>query len=536
MSLSGLHLFRAHPCARHFRLVPFVAQADKQNVRPRALCVNFVDCGKFLDNKMDPSPSELAAITDLASAVQWIGMRDDTFEAVCDAMGGLDMLREIVLIPAKAWDEAVLTVRIKVPGAGDTPPSDRAPRPRELGQIGSLRRIARIRLGLPPDEAGGVGSASGSAGSGGGQLDVFGGTQPLPIASANALAVPQSIGRKVKMATVFDQGDDSELAPWTPARAREVLASFVAANGGEEPDPDEEPSADQLAALDLRLRAGGSPCPDFGVWRPHGRRLARQLKLQAMRITPEGTYVPYEIAGPPDFAEWLRSFRVLGVALRALGQVDPARLGLYENHIRKLSSNFGSACWWLVAQAEQRMRSEQFDRLRRRAETAHKEATLAGGTHPFDPARPWDHVFRAAVSDDKFWTDEVTTAAVLFISRCKSQAQLADPGHGASTGAGSSDDYQGRRPRGYRGHRGTRGAHHDDSPYGPPPGKGKDKGSKGKGKGKDKGKVQFGNGTEICRNWNRAPDGCAKKCPNNRRHVCDKCGGDHRAIACPTAL
>ena len=46
-----------------------------------------------------------------------------------------------------------------------------------------------------------------------------------------------------------------------------------------------------------------------------------------------------------------------------------------------------------------------------------------------------------------------------------------------------------------------------------------------------KGPVQFGNGTEICRNWNRA----TQKCPNNRRHVCDKCGGDHRAIVCPTS-
>ena len=127
------------------------------------------------------------------------------------------------------------------------------------------------------------------------------------------------------------------------------MANFVAANGGEEPDPDEEPSADQLAALDQRLKAGGSPCPDFGVWRPHGQRLARQLKLQAMRLTPAGDYIPHEVSGPPSFADWLHSFRVLYVALRALEQVDPARLARYENAIRKFHTDYGTSCWWLVA-------------------------------------------------------------------------------------------------------------------------------------------------------------------------------------------
>ena len=105
---------------------------------------------------MDPTPAELAAISTIPHAVAWIGMQQPVLDALLEAMGGLDLLREIVLIPTAAWDEAVAAVRILVPGVGDAPPADRAPRARELGQIASLRRVARLRLGLPPEEAGGA--------------------------------------------------------------------------------------------------------------------------------------------------------------------------------------------------------------------------------------------------------------------------------------------------------------------------------------------------------------------------------------------
>ena len=52
------------------------------------------------------------------------------------------------------------------------------------------------------------------------------------------------------MSAIFDQVDDTEITPWTPARMRSVMAAFKASNDDEEPEPDEEVSVDQLAALE----------------------------------------------------------------------------------------------------------------------------------------------------------------------------------------------------------------------------------------------------------------------------------------------
>jgi len=36
--------------------------------------------------------------------------------------------------------------------------------------------------------------------------------------------------------------------------------------------------------------------------------------------------------------------------------------------------------------------------------------------------------------------------------------------------------------------------------------------------------------TQRCFAWNRAPDGCAEPCPNNRLHECEACGSkEHRS-------
>ena len=143
-------------------------------------------------------------------------------------------------------------------------------------------------------------------------------------------------------------------------------------------------------------------------------------------------------------------------------------------------------------------------------------------------------MFRAAAADDKFWADEVSTKAVLFAARFRSQAQLVDPGHGALTSASSSSlasatpwqrpTRQPQRPGPYNG----KGKGKD--------GKGKGKGGKSKDKGSDKG--QLGNrtrdsrGIEVCFKWNRDPEGCTKPCAAWRAHVCEWCLGGHRGVAC----
>ena len=198
---------------------------------------------------------------------------------------------------------------------------------------------------------------------------------------------PPGAKKKIKMSAVFDQGDDTEITTWSATRMRAVMAAFKAGNDGEEPEQDEEVTADQLAALEHRLLQGGCPSPDFGVWRPFGQRLARQLKLTVHHITPGGDYVPYEVAGPPSFTEWLAAFSVFSVAMRALGAATQTRLLLYQKKIQKLNDAYGHVCWWLIAQADQRMRAEHMERIRRRAEEERAAAQAAGGVHLLDPEK-----------------------------------------------------------------------------------------------------------------------------------------------------
>ncbi len=78
-------------------------------------------------------------------------------------------------------------------------------------------------------------------------------------------------------------------------------------NDGEDPTEDEEATGDQLSALAFRLRAGATPFVDFGVWRPHGDVIGRQLKFAAFVIGLGGEVRRKEVNGPASFGEWKRA-------------------------------------------------------------------------------------------------------------------------------------------------------------------------------------------------------------------------------------
>ena len=59
------------------------------------------------------------------------------------------------------------------------------------------------------------------------------------------------------------------------------------------------------------------------------------------------------------------------------------------------------------------MRRDHFGRLYRQGSSARDEAIAAGGKHPFDPDRPWEWVFRAAIRDKEYWSDEFIEHALL---------------------------------------------------------------------------------------------------------------------------
>ena len=225
------------------------------------------------------------------------------------------------------------------------------------------------------------------------------------------------------------------------------------------------------------------------------------------------------------------------MAMRALGAASPSRLMQYESRIAKLNVDFGPQCWWLLAQADQRMRGEHWERLRRRAEAEAAGVVAMGGNHPFDAARPWDYVLNLAAADHIYWQEEVVQKALLYATHLQTKAQITDPGHGvaalrtvdAGGGRGQRSGGGGGAKRPGESASGKRQRQRGDAKAassGAAKGGG---GGKGQSKGKASRRGTTESGQQICFAWAR-DGGCTEPCPAKRAHVCEICLGSHRTI------
>ena len=192
---------------------------------------------------------------------------------------------------------------------------------------------------------------------------------------------------------------------------------------------------------------------------------------------------------------------------------------------------YGDRAWFLIYQADVRMRSEEFERIRRRLKAAHDPSAPAAA-QIYDPEHPWSSVFSRAVhrADQEsaaFWQAEVREKAYLFLSRVQPAQDLTrdntvqdlatPPGDKPRRRGASRTPPKTPRQRGpaRRSERGGRGG-------GTPTGKG---GRQPAGVGKD-----GGNRRDYCRNWNNGH--CQEPCPAGRVHKCEVCDGSHRSIDC----
>ena len=110
------------------------------------------------------------------------------------------------------------------------------------------------------------------------------------------------------MANVLDQADDCEFRGIDVGEVRNLASTFKLLNSGVAASPEEEASADQLAAIRYKVEHDVVPYADFAVLRPHGNRLAKAMRFTAKVWTPElNAYTNKEVPGPSSFEEWRRS-------------------------------------------------------------------------------------------------------------------------------------------------------------------------------------------------------------------------------------
>ena len=350
-----------------------------------------------------PTGDELRGITDLAAAQRWSGAQDPCWSAWQRAVGTVPNLRIMANMAPSAFKASLNHVRIAVTGGGE---------PRELNVVEAIQlaltwRVARHVYGMDDVDP----------------LSDLGGT----ASPTNAAAPPQTSQKRVKTNSVLDQLDESEVPVLTQAQIDEAYRCHVEITGAE-PPADAEPTSEQIAALRARVvERGEAPYADFSVLTPFGRRVQKQMKARSWMLQQDGSFRALDIPGPPSFETWSACWKVYRAALFMLRYaattpggspqrvVSAACLEEYYERVVKLNAEFPET-WHLLMQAEDRCRSEMFERYRRQLVKAAVDGKLPMGLD-FNPATPWIGVFTHAARDATYWDEHVVRPAQNFIAR-----------------------------------------------------------------------------------------------------------------------
>lgn len=227
----------------------------------------------------------------------------------------------------------------------------------------------------------------------------------VTTSSGSGLGAPNSVKEKVlKMSSLIDQADDSELLPPSNSELNKWHQNYVAIMGSQ-PDEAEEPSPNQLAALFKRVFINDHPpyC-DFGVWLPFERKMSKTHRFRVYTPLGDGSFLQKDLPGPASFQAWMASWRVFKTACLMLNVATLSSLESYSRHIEKLVIQWPSA-WGLVAAADDQARAEKMARLRR---TILLDQSL-GRQIPreWDPGAPWSCIFVELMKDVTFWNEKV---------------------------------------------------------------------------------------------------------------------------------
>ena len=360
---------------------------------------------------LDPTTEELNSITTLQLALQWPGITDALRDGLFAVLGTPTVIRDIAFVGVADWQSALDSVQLTV-GAGDAAVV-RALNGIERGKLVSLRRVARLRVGLTPGDPDPVAAPPPTQTISQHSIGSHGSTQQDQAGGA---------GRNLKLSHLVDTTLDSTLVSLPSSTVRKLFEKYEIREGAK-PSRAIEPTVDQLSAIQQLVDSDVAPYVDFSLFGPYGRRMLEHLTYFAFVSNPDGSWIRRELAGPNAYSIWYTSWRVLRTAFILLDLADPAHLDNYSDHIRALDTRYGRECWFIVYTGDKRMRSEQFERIRRDIESEHSRDPIG---RPVDTKRPWNEVLRRAVLDREFWEDTVKEPAMLFLNRTTTAAAAID--------------------------------------------------------------------------------------------------------------
>ena len=171
-----------------------------------------------------------------------------------------------------------------------------------------------------------------------------------PSSHVGGCALKVSLGLVINQAltTEVPMLPDSVVKPW---RDRYVGVE------GDEPLDVTEVTNSQLTALNAVLAQEMPPYTDFGVWGPHGNRLARRQKFTNMYVDSGGRWHSSEVAGPGSLESLRSCLAVFLSAAIMLKVATPATLSRYARRFEEKCSRYPRT-WYLTVVADDRCRSE----------------------------------------------------------------------------------------------------------------------------------------------------------------------------------
>ena len=478
-----------------------------------------------------PAETALVNLRTLSEVRGLVGVPDGLWNAFLDVTGDPgESISLFAQLPVTTLTEALS--RTTLPG-GFTPAAMQAT------QVGLLWRTCRLWVHF---EAGGT-------------YDDFVDVEPwsenhgrAAVPDSSSGSRPSGVKEKVlKMASLLDQSDESELLPPENSAVRSWNERYVLLMGAP-PQEEEEATDFQLAALFRRVyELDQAPYTDFGVWLPFGRRSLKASKYRSFYPLGDGSFVVKELPGPTNFQNWLLCWRVFKTAALSIGCVSLAALQLYERNFEKLVTQWPKA-WGLLVQADDKARGERLEKTRRSLVFDEKK----GKSMPDDwkSTEPWTACFRLVATDESFWNEQVRHPATSWtasgghgapIAPAEAIAQAHLPG-GSDAVEVPKEQVDDRRRQGNKDRRAAKKkrwqADRDElSKFRA------ERSSSGVNKTVDKGrpKSKDAQGNEICFSWAKNSGTCANAAPGSeckakvkRMHRCQIClSPGHQNHSCP---
>ena len=351
----------------------------------------------------------------------------------------------------------------------------------------------------------------------------------------------------LKMASLLDQTDDSELHPASRDQVQGWQQTYLHVMGAP-PQEEEDVTDQQLAALNKRVNIQGmAPYVDFSVWLPFGRKALKSQKFRTYFPLGDGSYLMKDLPGPQSFQHWLTSWRVFKTGAIMLGAVSLASLQLYERAIEKLVMQWPRV-WGLVCAADDKGRAERLEKLRRKFDA--DERAQRQVPRDWDAAHPWTCCFRELAMDEEYWNEQVRHPATAWMvsggggsPTVPAEAMAGVHLTGAGIGDSQKEEHGDRKRQANRDKRQAKAKRikTEREELEKLRHRGQAEGSGGGGKSSGKGKTKDQSGNQICFSFASGSGPCGSvaigaECTQKmkRAHKCQFClSPGHRNADCP---